>query len=387
MKGSWRIGRVMGIDLNLDVSWFIIVALLIYSLGFIEFPHELHPRAVAPRADVTSIVLGITASLLLFASVLAHELAHSWMALQRGIAVKRITLFIFGGVAQIADEPDRPSSEFLIAIMGPLMSVALAAMFGAAWIWLTIFDSAGITGEWLTAPILLMSVLTRANGSLALFNLAPGFPLDGGRVLRAILWGITRDIRRATRWSTRAGQGIAAMMIGIGGLSFFFMSNGEGIWFALIGLFLWGAASEGYRQMLLLETLRGVAVSQLMVRVVETVPPDISLAEFIEVYVLPRREQMFVVSDGGSALGTIAYHNLKRVPRAEWTTRRVREVMTPRAHLVMLTPTQNAASALARLSASEQDELPVMENDQIVGFLGQKMLARYLKLKSDFARE
>ena len=385
MKSSWRGGRVMGIDLNLDASWFIIVALLIYSLGFLEFPHELHPRAFAPRADATSIGLGIATSLLLFASVLAHELSHSWMAIQRGISVKRITLFIFGGVAQIAEEPDRPSSEFLIAIMGPLMSIALAAVFGAAWIWLTILDSTGSVGQWLTAPILLTRVLAQANGSLALFNLAPGFPLDGGRVLRAILWGGLRDLRRATRWATRAGQLIAAIMIGGGALLFFVLANGGGIWYALIGVFLWSAASDGYRQMLILETLRGVSVGQLMTRVVETVPPDISIIEFVDAYLLPHREQTFVVSDGVAALGTIAFKQIKLAPRSEWHTRRVRDVMTPRAHLESLAPDQTAASALARLSVSEQEELPVIHHEQIIGFLGQGALARYLKLKSDFA--
>ena len=385
MKNSWRVGRVIGIDLNLDASWFVIVALLIYSLGFLEFPHELHPSARMPRADATSIALGVATSLLMFASVLAHELAHSWMAIQRGIAVKRITLFIFGGVAQIADEPDRPSSEFLIAIMGPLMSAALAAVFGAAWIWLRILDSTGVASGWLTAPILLLGILAQANGSLALFNLAPGFPLDGGRVLRAILWGALRDIRRATRWATRAGQLIAAIMIGGGGLSFFFLSNGGGIWYALIGVFLWNAASDGYRQMLILETLRGVSVGQLMTRVVETVPPDISIIEFVNAYILPRREQTFVVSDGVAALGIIAFDQIKRVPRNAWHARRVREVMTPRANSESLSPAQTAASALARLSASEQDELPVIENDLVVGFLGQSALMRYLRLKADFA--
>jgi Zn-dependent protease/CBS domain-containing protein len=372
----------MGIDITVDASWFIIVALLIYTLGFVEFPHELRPRASAPRADATSIVLGVAASLLLFASVLAHELAHSWMAIQRGILVKRITLFIFGGVAQITDEPDRPSSEFLIAIVGPLMSAALALVFGAAWLWLTILDSTAVAGRWLTAPIVLMSVLAQANGSLALFNLAPGFPLDGGRVLRAILWGMAGDIRRATRWATRAGQFIALVMIGIGGALFFFWSNSGGLWYALIGVFLWSAASEGYRQMLMLQTLRGVSVRQLMTRVVETVPPDISLIEFVDTYLLPRREQTFVVSDGIAALGSIAFDQIKRVQRAEWSTRRVREVMTPRSNLQVLAPEQSAASALARLSASEQEELPVMEGEQVVGFVGQGALARYLRLKA-----
>lgn len=383
MKSAWRVGRVMGIDLYLDVGWFVIVALLIYTLGFIEFPRELHPRAISPRADVTSVTLGVLASLLLFASVLAHEFAHAWMALQRGIGVKRITLFIFGGVAHIAEEPERPSSEFLIAVVGPLTSIALAAVFGAAWVWLMILDYTQLFGRWLVAPILLMSILAQVNGSLALFNLAPGFPLDGGRLLRAFLWSVLNDLRRATLWSSRVGQFIALILIGAGAVVFFIGSSSVGIWYGLIGLFLWNAASEGYRQTALLETLRRVPVSAVMIQRVETVPPDISLDEFAEMYVLPRREQTFVVSDGVATLGTITYDDLKDAPRATWSTRRVRDAMTPLARLPMLTPQQSAASALVQLALSEREELPVIEHDQVLGFVGHESISRYLKLKAD----
>lgn len=383
MKSAWRVGRVMGIDLYLDLGWFVIVALLIYTLGFIEFPRQLHPRAISPRADVTSVTLGVLASLLLFASVLAHEFAHAWMATQRGIGVKRITLFIFGGVAHITEEPDCPASEFLIAVVGPLTSIALATVFGAAWVWLMILDYTHLFGRWLVAPILLMSILTQVNGSLALFNLAPGFPLDGGRLLRAVLWNVLRDLRRATLWTSRVGQLIALTLIGVGAAVFFIGSNSVGIWYGLIGLFLWNAASEGYRQTALLETLRHVPVSSVMIRTFEIVPPDILLAEFTDTYLLPRRDQTFVVSDGVTTLGVIAYADMRRVPRAEWSTRRVREVMIPLERLPQLTAQQTAASALVQLADSEQDELPVVENGQIIGFVGHESVSRYLKLKAD----
>ena len=382
MRGSWRIGRIMGIDIALDASWFVILFLLTYSLGFVEFPRELHPRTFFPRADVVSIALGLAASLLLFASVLAHELAHSWMAIQRGIPVTRITLFIFGGVAQIADEPDRPASEFLIAIMGPLMSVALAAVFGAAWLWLRIIEETTLLPISLTSLILLTGILAQANGSLALFNLAPGFPLDGGRVLRALLWGTLRDIRRATRWATRVGQLIALVLIGTGAW-FIFEADVSGLWYGLIGLFLWNAASEGYRQTLLLDTLRRIYLSQLMTRAVETVSPDLSVADFIDQHLIPRREQTFAVSDDVAFLGILSINHVKRVPRAAWTTRRVGDVMTPSARLQPLVPGQSAASALARLSSSDAAELPVIEAGQLVGFLGRTEISRFLQLKAD----
>ncbi len=381
MRGSWRIGRVMGIDLMVDLSWFLIVALMIYSLGFIEFPRELHPGMRPARADAVSITLGIVVSLMLFASVLAHELAHSWMALECGIAVKRITLFIFGGVAQIAEEPDRPRAEFLIAVMGPLMSLMLAALFGAAWVWLTVLDSTQALGAGLKPLVILLATLTQANGSLALFNLAPGFPLDGGRVLRAILWARFRDIRRATLWATRAGQGIALLFVLSGAAQFFFGLGGSGIWLGLIGIFLWNAARDGYRQTLTLATLRGVTVAQLMTREISVVAPELSLAEFIDAHLLPRREQTFVVCAGETPIGIIALEHLKRFKRSTWQTRLVRDAMLPLFALPILTPEHNAATALARLNLANQSELPVIVEGQVVGFLGEEELFRFLKLQ------
>lgn len=381
MRGPWRIGRIMGIDIALDWSWFIILALLVYGLGFLEFPRELHPRTFFPRVDVISIALAVLTSLLLFASVLAHELSHSWMAIQRGIPVTKITLFIFGGVAQIADEPDRPGTEFLIAIMGPLMSIALAALFGAAWLWLRILQGAAGSQLPVLPLVILTGLLAQSNGALALFNLAPGFPLDGGRVFRAILWAVFHDVRRATRWATRTGQAIAVLLVGFGAWQFLTELNGSGIWYGLIGLFLWNAASQGYDQTVLRELLRGVRVDQLMTRTVQSVPPDISVEEFVTRYVIPLREQTFAVSDGTALLGIISTDHLKHVPRAQWSARWVRDVMTPRTALELLDPQQTAAAALGRLSRVNTDELPVVDAGQIIGFFGRDQLSRFLRLK------
>jgi len=304
------------------------------------------------------------------------------MAIQRGIPVTRITLFVFGGIAQIADEPDRPVTEFLIAIMGPLMSIALAVIFGALWLWLRIVDEINPFPISLAPLILLASILFQVNGSLALFNLAPGFPLDGGRVLRAILWGTSRDLRRATWWATRAGQTLALLLIAWGGWVFYSESNGSAVWYVFIGLFLWNAAGEGYRQTLLLERLRRVSVGELMVRTFATVPPDLSIAEFVEQHVMLRRDQTFAVSEVGGFHGIISIDHIKRLRHAEWTTRRVRDVMTPVTSLQLLTPQQTAAAALARLTSSGAAELPVVEAGQLIGFLGRADVSRFLQLKS-----
>ncbi len=381
MKSSWRVARIMGIDISIDWTWFIILFLMVYSLGFVEFPRELHPRTFVPRVDIVSITLGMVASLLLFASVLAHELSHSWMAIQRGIPVSDITLFIFGGIAQIADEPEKPASEFLIAIMGPLMSLALAAAFGAAWIWLHIADQAEPFSSALVPAVILTSTVAQANGALALFNLAPGFPLDGGRVLRAVLWAVLHDVRRATRWATFAGQSIAVLLALAGGYLFLTEFDGGGIWFLLVGLFLWRAASEGYRQALVREALSRVRVEELMTSKVETVPLGTTLTEFVLKYLLRRREQTFAVADGQVIHGYVSLAHVQRTPRAEWSTRCVQDIMMPKDRLAGLGPHLDAAQALRQLTRYNADELPVMDNGVLVGFIGRAELARFLKLR------
>lgn len=370
----------MGIEIRLDASWFLIVFLMIYALGFIQFPRELRPRSLFARPDGVSIALGVATTLLLFASVLAHELAHAWMALARGIPVTRITLFIFGGVAQIADEPDRPATEFLIAIMGPLMSLVLAIMFGAVWVWLSLLNRTQWLDFSLVPLILPAGILAQANGSLALFNLAPGFPLDGGRVLRAGLWGVWRDVRRATKWASRAGRALAVVMVLGAGALFFLYSDGSAIWYALIGFFLWNAAGQGYQQTRVLEALRGVKVSELMVREFPRVAPDISLSEFVERHLLPVRDQVFAVLEQGEFRGIIGIDQIKRVPRGEWSGRRVGEAMIPRERVAVLTPHQTGAQALARLSVTESDDLAVMEEGTLVGLVGRTELTRFIAL-------
>jgi len=266
------------------------------------------------------------------------------------------------------------------------MSLALAALFGAGWIWLQILDSAHVLTISLTPAIILVSLLAQINAQLALFNLAPGYPLDGGRVFRAILWGVTDDIRRATWWAARAGQVIAVLLIAAGGALFFFQFNGGGIWLALIGLFLWNAAGEGYRQTVMAETLRDATVGQLMTREIESVPPNMALSEFVDHYLIPKREQTFAVFDGTAFQGAISVENVKRVPRAEWTARRVRDVMTPLTSLEQLSPDQTAAAAMAKLSGADVSDLPVFEGGQLTGFIGRAELSRFLRLKSELGR-
>jgi Zn-dependent protease len=384
MRNSFRIARIMGINIGVDASWFIILFLLIFEFGFIEFPRELRPRSFFARPDWVSISLGIAASLLLFASVLAHELSHSWMAIRRGIPVVGITLFIFGGVAQIADEPDRPASEFLIAIMGPLMSVALAALFGALWIWLQVLSGVASLGNWFAPMILLFGILAQANGALAIFNLAPGFPLDGGRVFRAILWGAWHDVRRATLWASRTGQLIAVGFVALGGWTILRDGNFGGFWYIILSFFLWNAAREGYRQTLIRESLKTVTVEQLMQRDVKTISPNLSISEFIEQYLLRYRDHTYGVADGADCLGIVAADHIRRVPRAERARQHVRDILTSFARLAPIAPNETGAAALARLARSQALVLPVMQAGELIGFVGHDEIYRYLRIKAEF---
>ncbi len=383
MRNSFRIARIMGINIGVDASWFIILFLLIFEFGFVEFPRELRPRSFFARPDWISISLGIAASLLLFASVLAHELSHSWMAIRRGIPVVSITLFIFGGVAQIADEPDRPASEFLIAIMGPLMSAALAALFGAVWIWLRVLNGINILGNSFAPMILLFGILAQANGALAIFNLAPGFPLDGGRVFRSILWGVWHDVRRATLWASRAGQLIAIGFVAIGGWIIFRDGNFGGAWYILISFFLWNAAREGYRQTLIRESLKSVTVEQIMQRDVKTISPDLSITEFVEQYLLRYRDHIYGVADAAGFLGVVTADHIRLVPRAERAFQRVRDILTPLARLAPIAPNETGAIALRRLARSQSSDLPVMQAGELLGFIGHDEIYRYLRIKAE----
>ncbi len=376
----WKIGRIMGIPIGIDPSWLIIFIYLTFTLSAGVFPIEL---GIGRRGfNLESLALGVIASLLLFASVLAHELSHAWMAIRRGIPVLSITLFIFGGVAQIADEPDRPSTEFLIAIMGPLMSLALALVFAALWIW-----PRGLIGVFPESRVVLLPVavvagyLAQTNALLVLFNLLPGFPLDGGRVFRAIVWAVTHNLRRATYIAMLIGRVIAGLMIA-GGLYLTLQQGWTALWFVLIGGFLWQASGEAYRSVLLRESLASVSVSRVMHTPVEHVGADLSIANFIEGFLLRQRAAVFAVDENGHVTGTISAEVIKNIPREKWSSSYVREAMIPLAKSEAVTPDDTALRVMQKLARRDHEhELPVLSDGEVVGIVGHEEIARYLQWK------
>lgn len=368
MKTTWRIGKVFGIDIKIDSSWLIIFALVIWTLAGTYFP-EQYPQ----WPTWLHWTVGVITSILFFGSVLGHELAHSLVAIGQGEGVHSITLFIFGGVARLTEEPDEPLKELLMAIVGPLFSMATGIAFGVLW-----FLTRGLIQP-LSA---LAQYLAMINVTLALFNLIPGFPLDGGRVLRALIWGLSGNLKMATRLATWAGQGIAFLFMLGGTWQIFGGGWLDGLWFIFIGWFLYNAATSGYRQMLVREMMGEVRAGDLMTTDFATVSGDITLQQLVDEYVLRRREHSFLVADGSLLRGIICLHDVKTVPRERWPSTRVGEVMTPWAELETVSPGDDGSAVLARLNARDIRQLPVVEGERLIGLLRRSDVLRYLQVRT-----
>ncbi|MCL6431852.1 MAG: site-2 protease family protein [Anaerolineae bacterium] len=367
-SGTFTLGRFFGIPVRLHVSWLLVLVLVTTSLAGGYFP-EHYPR----WSPLVHWTLGLAASLLFFASVLLHELAHSVVARARGLPVHDIVLFIFGGVSQIAEEPESPGTELLMAIVGPLSSIALSIVLGILWL-LTHRLSQPLGG--------LFLYLGGVNLSLGLFNLLPGFPLDGGRVLRALLWWQSKNMEWATRWASRVGQVIAYGFILLGVWRALTGSLASGLWIAFIGWFLDNAAQSSYRQTAVRMLLAGHTVAQVMTRGCEGIPPDTTLQEVVDRYILSYGRRCLPVIDGGRLLGLVTVHNVQRFPAAEWSMRTAREAMVPREALRSTTPGRPLVAALQEMAQDGVNQLPVLEGEQMVGLLTRENITTFLQLKA-----
>lgn len=358
------IGRILGIPIGLDPSWFLIFVLLTWTLAVGYFPGEFKGW---PTAQYW--VVGAVTAIMFFVSVVLHELGHSVLAMRYKIPVRNITLFIFGGVAQIATEPPSAVAEFWIAIAGPIVSFALAACFN--------FLQSIFTG---IAPVLaLAKYLAYINGTLALFNLIPGFPLDGGRVLRAILWGITHNLRRATLIAASVGRAIAFVFIIAGVWQVLSGNWGDGLWIAFIGWFLDSAAVGQVQQQRLHDLLAGHTVSQAMSRDYTTIPADTTLQQLVDHHILETGRRCFLVSQDDRPVGLLTLHHVKEVPRAEWPATTALRAMTPLAHMRQVAPNTELWSALEEMDRDGVNQLPVMINGQCIGMLSREDLVSYLR--------
>lgn len=365
-----RIGKVMGIDILLNFSWFFILLLITYSLAVGFFP------VAAPGFSVVAYwIMGLVASVLLFASVLFHELSHSFIAKRNGLPVSSITLFIFGGVSNITEEPKTPGIEFRMAIAGPAMSFLLAGVFLVLWA----LGESVHAGRFITSIALYLWII---NLILGIFNLVPGFPLDGGRVLRSILWAGERNLRKATRQASVVGQGFGYFLILGGLLMLFSKAIVGGLWFIFIGWFLAEAAQGSYQQLLVEQTLEGVTVGEIMTRDPVTIDGAMNVAHLVHDYFLKYHYGGFPVVENGRPVGIVSLGDVREVPRERWESVTVTSVSRPITADSTLRPRDDAAHALSKMVQLGQGRLAVIDDGRLVGMVTRTDVTRYLEVRS-----
>ncbi len=364
---SVRIGRVFGIPVEVNLSWFIIFALLTFSLSTTVFP-SLDEAGGASALLLTAV--GMVTALLFFASILAHEIAHSLVAKAQGAEVSRITLFLFGGVAQIDDEPRTPGREFLMAAAGPAMSLVIAAVC-------SVVHAVAVTRGlpwWAWAP---PQYLASINLLVAVFNLLPGFPLDGGRVLRSVLWALTGDVAKATRWASRSGQAIGWTMV-------FFATMGvirgqsNMIWLGLVGWFIASLAGQSYRQQLLRSRTEGVPVSSIMTPSPQYVPGEISLEQLVQQYFLGGRHSRYPVIFEGSIVGLVSLPDVKRIPREDWPFTQTIDVAQRNLTELVVAHDAEVSSVLRQLSAERPGGLLIVKDGRLAGIVTRADVLAFL---------
>lgn len=363
---SFRLFRIAGIDVGVHPSWLVVFGLVTWSLASGYFPQVL-------RDGDTTLhwALGAISALLLFVAVLVHELAHSLVARAQGLDARSITLFIFGGVSNLGGESPRPSVEFLVAIVGPLSSFAIAGLAFAG----------ALAAPPSSAADALLSYLAIVNVILGVFNLIPGFPLDGGRVLRSIVWQATGSLRRATEVAGAAGTIVAYALLVWG---FFEVLNGDvfrGIWIAAIGWFLQTASAASVQQVRLEEALRGTRVADIVRPDPGTVAPALSVADLIEDYFLPQNRRAMPVAEDGRLLGIVTLGDIREVPLERRATTPVGSVMGGRDELVTVTPASSLAAALEAIGRGDYEQVPVVANGRLVGMLTRADLLRQFQLR------
>lgn len=368
MQGNIKLARIWGIPIGLNVSWFLVFGLVTWSLASGYFPQE-YPD-LSP--GVYWLLGGLT-SVLFFGSVLVHELGHSLLALRNGIPVRSITLFIFGGVAQIAQEPRSPGAEFRIAIAGPLASLGLAALFGGLWL----FDQ-GIS--YLAAPSIW---LARINLMLALFNMIPGFPLDGGRVLRALVWRVTGDAHRATQMAASAGQLVALGFIGWGVFTIFAGNFLNGLWLAFIGWFLQNAAATSLGQSNMQQSLKGVTVGQVMSRDCANVPSLLPLSQLVDEQILNGGQRCFFVAENGHLQGLLTLRDISAIPQRKWRYMTTGQAMVPLERMRQVEPDTPLLSALQMMDDADVAQVPVVKDGEFVGTLSREQVLHYVRLRAE----
>jgi Zn-dependent protease/CBS domain-containing protein len=366
MHGSIHLGRIAGISIDLHFTWFIIFALFAVAITSM-LPHE---------EPGTRWIIGIIVTVLFFVSLLLHELAHSLVAKRLGIGIAGITLFVFGGVSRMTSEPKSASDELKMAIVGPLTSAALGVIFLVLWLWVR---ASGIGDTTIQVGLMWLGAI---NIILAGFNLIPGFPLDGGRVLRSIVWGATNDLRHATYVAAVGGQIFAYLLMAYG---VYQLLRGmpwlDGLWPIFIGWFLLDAARAGYQQQLLQSALSGIRVRDIMTQNVVTISPDLSLQQAVDDYFLRLNHAAFPVAQDHHVSGILTLPHVRQVPREQWASTRAIDVVDPIDSSDLMRPDADAWDALTAMATKDSGRLLVVDGGALVGIISRTDIMRFLRTK------
>jgi Zn-dependent protease/CBS domain-containing protein len=373
MQAQIKLGKILGVRIGLHYSWLIIAVLIALSLVG-------HFQATNPAWGITVIwALSLVTAALFFASIIAHELSHAAVARARGLPVESITLFALGGVAQIKKESADPKSEFWMGIVGPLSSAAIGAVC------LAIAVATGWT-PWTTPQTPIRGGLVwlgYINLALAGFNMIPGFPLDGGRVLRAIVWWKTGDADRSTRIAARVGQTVAAIFIAWGLLQFFGGAGLSGLWLAFIGWFLLEVARASYAQVEILTQLRPVPVGQLMSRDCPRIDANLTVQDFVDHHLLTSGSRCFLIESGGRLEGLVTAHEVKQLDRSSWRETRLANVMRPLDRIHTVAPNTSAAQAFERMTSEDVNQIPVVSDGHVEGVVSRRDILHFLQLRGE----
>ncbi len=365
MNHSLKIGRIFGIDLEVHFSWVIVFVFFSYTLSK-QFG-QLEPGF----STLEYWAAGMITTILIFMSVLVHELSHSLTALREGISIRKITLFIFGGVAQMEHEPQSSNSELKIASAGPLASFILALIFGSVYYFLFLVSEGMV--------VLALGTLAIVNIMMAIFNLIPAFPLDGGRILRAIIWKVLKNLLHATRLAVSVGSMFAFLGMGLGFFFLLVLGRIEGLWYLFLGWLLHQAGHASYNQLLFHQAFAGVKISEIMSTEVKTVPPDISIENLVELF-YRHRVSAFPVVYGSTLHGMVTLHQVKDIPQDKWPFKTAAYIMTPLKDCLVVSPRDDAAKIMTKMAVENLGRILVVENDRLTGILTRTDMMRFLKM-------
>jgi Zn-dependent protease/CBS domain-containing protein len=370
-----KLFKLLGFEVNIDLSWIIIAVLITWSLAAGLFPY-LYPGLERE----TYWIMGVVGALGLFASIVAHEFCHSIVARKFGMPMKGITLFIFGGVAEMGDEPPTAKAEFSMAIVGPISSIVIAVIF-------YLIYRVGVSGGWDTPVNGVIYYIAYINAILAAFNLLPAFPLDGGRVLRSILWGTKGNLRWATRVSSSIGSAFGIGLIVFGILQFIYGNVIGGVWMFLIGMFLRNAAQMSYQQLLVRKALEGEKVSRFMNTKPVAVQDSITVEQLVEDYIYKHHYKMFPVMSGDKLVGCITTRQVKEIPREAWSRETIREAASQCSPDNTISPDTDAIKALSMMTQTGVSRMLVVENGRLVGLVTLKDLLDFFSLKVELEEQ